>query len=97
MTVDPAYRNRDKMTLEELILDVEEVNFRTPYDTGANANAMMVWNIIREWAGMGRITMDDLILKYYVDELGMTPEKGRLAHEAHEKWYREYRKQRDCK
>lgn len=72
--VDKAYRGRDKMSLIEFIEDVEKCNFRSGHDTGANSNALMVWNILREWAGMERLTSDDLIQRH-ADDMGLTLEQ----------------------
>lgn len=63
-TVPKDYRGRDKMTLVEFIEDVEKCNFRTGHDTGANPNALMVWNILREYAGLQSLDMDDLIRRH---------------------------------
>lgn len=65
------------MNLVEFINDVEACHFRTAGDTGANLNAMFIWNIVRNWAGMERLTTDDLLMKYHVAELGMTLEEAR--------------------
>lgn len=44
----------------EFIKKVEAADFRTCHDTGANSNAMYIWNKVREHVGLPRITIDDL-------------------------------------
>lgn len=88
--VPADYRGRDQMTLVEFIEDVEKCHFRTPYDTGANHNAMFIWNIVRGLAGLDCLDEDDLIRKYYCDEQGMTFEEAKAAHQEYEQWKREY-------
>lgn len=63
-TIPKTYRGRDQMTLLEFIADVEECHFRTAHDTGANPNALMVWNILREYAGLQSLDKDDLIRRH---------------------------------
>lgn len=85
------YRGRDKMTLEEFINDVEACHFRTGHDTGANANALMIWNILRNWAGMESLTRDDLIQRH-ADDKGWSFEEMRQDYEDLEQFLREQRK-----
>lgn len=73
-TIPADYRGRDQMSLVEFIEDVEACHFRTGHDTGANLNAMMIWNIVREWAGMESLDHDDLIQRH-ADSLGWTFEE----------------------
>lgn len=75
--VKPNYRGRDEMTLAEFVEDVEKCHFRSAYDTGANQNALFIWNIVRQKAGLPHLDLDDLIERYHVKELGMTLEDGR--------------------
>lgn len=56
------YRGRDQITLEDFIADVEACHFRSGFDTGANPNALFIWNIVRNWAGMDSLEQDDLIM-----------------------------------
>lgn len=42
------------------IFAVESSHFRTVEDTGANPNAMLIWNIVRQRVGLPRISKDDL-------------------------------------
>ena len=65
---------RKEMTLVELIEDVESRHFRTNMDTGANSNALFVWNIVREYAGLPRITRTDLSQRH-ADDRGVTLEE----------------------
>lgn len=44
----------------EFIAEVESKHFRTDADTGANQNAMMIWNIVREYVGLSRLRVQDL-------------------------------------
>lgn len=48
-------------TLIQFIETTEAAHFRTPYDTGANLNALLVWNLVRRFAGLPRLTRDDLM------------------------------------
>lgn len=82
-----TYRGRNQMTLEEFILDVEKTQFRSPFDTGANPCAMMVWNLLREWAGMERLTTNDLIFKYALDN-NWTFERAEKEYKDLREWQR---------
>lgn len=42
------------------IKDVESRHFRTNEDTGANLNALMIWNLVRKHAGLPKLETDDL-------------------------------------
>jgi hypothetical protein len=42
------------------IKEVEGHHFRTNHDTGANLNALFVWNILRRRAGLPSISKNDL-------------------------------------
>lgn len=46
--------------LTDMIADVEKRHFRTEHDTGANPNVLMIWNIVREYAGLPLLERDDL-------------------------------------
>lgn len=48
------------MTNVEFVQDVENRFFRTNQDTGANSNAMMIWNLVRNHFGLPRLRKDDL-------------------------------------
>lgn len=50
----------DQGTLRQFIAGVEARNFRTVHDTGANQNAMFLWNQLRRFAGLPEITRDSL-------------------------------------
>ena len=66
----------DQKQLLDFIDDVESRHFRTQYDTGANINAMIVWNMLRKFAGLDELTRDDLRQRY-ADEKGWTLEQMR--------------------
>jgi hypothetical protein len=51
-------------TLREFIEDVEAREFRTETDAGAHPNALLVWNQVREFAGLPRITREDLAQRH---------------------------------
>lgn len=42
------------------IKKVEEAHFRTNDDTGANLNALFIWNLVREHVGESRLEWRDL-------------------------------------
>lgn len=44
----------------EFVNKVEKAHFRTVHDTGANGQAMLVWNMVREHVGLPRICLNDL-------------------------------------
>jgi len=46
----------------EFIADVERRMFRTEHDTGANINALMIWNMVREHAGLPKLQVLDLTI-----------------------------------
>lgn len=46
--------------LIKLIDQVEKAHFRTVDDTGANSCAMLIWNIVRNEAGLPRLQLSDL-------------------------------------
>lgn len=46
--------------LRELIDRVEAAHFRTDEDTGAVENVMLIWNIVRQEAGLSRLRMAQL-------------------------------------
>lgn len=61
--------------LLEFILKVEKSSFRTGHDTGANPCALSVWNQLREYAGLSRLTQYDLMMRHAVD-MGWTEEEA---------------------
>lgn len=89
-TVPKDYRGRDDMTLEEFIADVEACHFRTGHDTGANPCALMVWNILREWAGMQSLDRDDLIRRHAETD-GKTFEEMKQDYIDYDNYKREQR------
>jgi hypothetical protein len=48
------------MTLLECIEQIERQNFRTESDLGANPAALVLWNRVRERAGLPRLRRADL-------------------------------------
>ena len=46
--------------LLQFIADTERAHFRTVHDSGANSNAMMLWNLLREHAGLSKLRLNDL-------------------------------------
>ena len=44
----------------EFIERVEKAHFRTEHDTGANHNALLIWNVVRKEAGLPPISLQDL-------------------------------------
>ncbi len=47
-------------SLLSFIKSVEDNHFRTDTDTGANLNALFIWNRIREYAGLEPLRLEDL-------------------------------------
>lgn len=62
---------RQTLSLVDFIRDVEARHFRTGHDTGANRNALFVWNQLREYAGLERLTWRDLVQRH-ADDNGVT-------------------------
>ena len=87
----PEYRGRDQMTLQEFIEDVEKCHFRTGHDTGAAHNAMFIWNIVRNWAGMDCLETDDLIQRH-ADEKGWTLEEMKEDYRLLDEYLKEQKK-----
>jgi len=46
--------------LLQFIYDVEQSTFRTVHDTGANWNGLYLWNRVRKFAGLSKLTWNDL-------------------------------------
>lgn len=44
----------------QFVAQVEAAHFRTAADTGANHNALMIWNIVRRHVGLPELTPEDL-------------------------------------
>lgn len=78
---------RRKMSLQDFIVDVESRHFRTNQDTGANANALMIWNMVRDYAGLDELDEDDLRQRH-VDSSDSVESVEEL--EEFERWYEEY-------
>lgn len=51
-------------TLLAFIDDVERSMFRTDMDTGANTNALIVWNQLRMYAGLPALSRTDLTKRH---------------------------------
>lgn len=47
-------------SLEDFIARVEAAHFRTQDDTGANECALLIWNMVREFADKPRLRRRDL-------------------------------------
>lgn len=60
LQIELARQPFDQGTLRQFIAGVEARNFRTVQDTGANQNAMFLWNQLRRFAGLPEITRDSL-------------------------------------
>lgn len=50
------------MTDLEFIENIESRFFRTEHDTGANFNALFIWNLVREHAGLPKLDQFDLTI-----------------------------------
>lgn len=57
---EKAAENDFQVQLRALVDQVETAHFRTVDDTGANECAMLIWNIVRQAAGLSRITKANL-------------------------------------
>lgn len=65
--------------LLDLIERVERSHFRTHGDTGAHGNALLIWNIVREAAGLQPLTKRDLMeraLRDYREHAGLALQRG---------------------
>jgi hypothetical protein len=49
-----------KSDLQIFIENMERSYFRTNEDTGANLNALFIWNLVREYAKMEKLAWEDL-------------------------------------
>lgn len=56
----PPTDGKSKEQIMEFIYRVERMDFRTEHDSGANPMAMMMWNHVRVFAGLEKITPEDL-------------------------------------
>jgi hypothetical protein len=50
------------------MVDIERADFRTGMDTGANPNALMIWNRVRKAHGFEPLTIDDLWKRHQDDQ-----------------------------
>ena len=73
------------MNLQEFIEDVEACNFRTGHDTGANPCALSVWNSLRAYAGLERLTQDDLIQRH-ADDHGISLDEMKEEYQKFYDW-----------
>lgn len=64
--------------LRDFIRDVEDAHFRTVDDTGANHNALFVWRLVRQFAGLEPLTMEDLPSFNEETKRYETPKNSRL-------------------
>lgn len=76
------------MDLLEFINKTERDHFRTHQDVGANWNALFVWNQLREFAGLPRLTKHDLIRRT-IDTYREDLERANARHDY--KWAEIYR------
>lgn len=53
----------------EWLADLESRFFRTAHDTGANPNALLIWNLVREQYGLEPLT-EDALWQRHADEAG---------------------------
>lgn len=53
-----------ELYLRHVMAHYEEHHFRTSHDTGANRNAMFVWNLLRPHAGLERLETIELERKH---------------------------------
>lgn len=44
----------------EFVEQIEKAHFRTRNDTGANLNALLIWNCVRKHVGLKPLTVEDL-------------------------------------
>ncbi len=64
--------------LTGLMAKVESAHFRTVTDTGANPNAMVIWNALRRAAGLPGLSKDDLPAHDETRDQYVCPEGSRL-------------------
>lgn len=69
----------------DFILEVESKYFRTNEDVGANQNALFIWNLVREQAGLPRLEMKDLPRWWISEKSYVMPPNSRLLSELNEK------------
>lgn len=75
------------MDLLEFIEKTEQEHFRTHWDIGGSFNARFVWNQLREFAGLPRLTKHDLMrrtIDLLMEDAMKAKERGDDTH------YREY-------
>lgn len=53
-------KNKANAPILKMIAEVERKHFRTEHDSGANQNAMMIWNRVRKHAGLEPLTLSNL-------------------------------------
>lgn len=75
------------MDILEFIDQTEGSYFRTHHDTGANMNALFIWNQLREFAGMPKLTKRDLIQRA-IDTYRADAERARARND--DKWAKIY-------
>lgn len=46
--------------IQQFIKETEKAHFRTDSDTGANPNALFIWNLLRKWAELPQLKKEDL-------------------------------------
>ena len=62
----------------DALQSVEESHFRTTEDTGANGNALVVWNALRSQLNLPRLTKEDLASYDNKSNTYRTPKHSKL-------------------
>jgi hypothetical protein len=57
---EPETKDSKNENLLRFIAETERKHFRTVADHGANPHSMMFWNMLRKFAGLSELTLDDL-------------------------------------
>lgn len=65
--------------LNAFIKQVENYYFRTVEDVGAHPNAMLIWNQVRIFAGLPRLSKEDLSHYDEIQKQYITPRESKLA------------------
>jgi len=77
-----------EMTLLEFIEDIESRFFRTNSDSGAGHNTLFIWNMVREKAGLPKLTAADLRQRQV--DTSSDPHLTVEKLEEFEEWYKDY-------
>ena len=60
ISVEEVIQSAVNEVLYTIVTDIESSHFRTEHDTGANPNALLVWNWVRRWVGLPYIDRNSL-------------------------------------